>query len=130
MCLKRSAKFLLESAQEHSVLAEFCAFFQPEGVGAQMRRVYSATIGLLIESHGIVPHHLKVPQTNFFLHVNNLINLSNCKKEIRHPRLFLSHIDDLVFCRTGFAQPANKFHPTYTEGQPFALFPFLHQHFA
>ena len=41
----------------------FCASFQPDGVGAPMRRVYSATIGLLNESHRIVPHHLKVPQT-------------------------------------------------------------------
>ena len=60
---KRLAKFLLESAEEDSILAEFFASFQPEGVGAQMRRVYSATIGLLSESHVIVPHHLKVPQT-------------------------------------------------------------------
>jgi hypothetical protein len=39
----------------------------------------------------------KVPQNyNFFLQVNNLINLLNRKLEIRHTRLFLSDDDGLV----------------------------------
>jgi hypothetical protein len=81
---------------EHKISAAFFdhlfyRLFQPEGE-AQRHRIYSANIGLLTKSHGIiVPHHLrKSANDNFFLPVNNLINLSNCKQEIRHPRLFLS----------------------------------------
>lgn len=45
----------------------------------------------------LCPTTCKVPQNhNFFLQVNNLINLLNRKLEIRHPRLFLSDDDGLV----------------------------------
>jgi hypothetical protein len=45
----------------------------------------------------LCPTTCKVRQNhNFFLHMNNLINLLNCKQEIRRPRLFLSDNDDSV----------------------------------
>jgi hypothetical protein len=55
---------------------------QPEGAERGMRRVYSATIGLMSESHGIVPHHLRSSanlnffRENFFREMNNLITTS------------------------------------------------------
>lgn len=55
-----------KSARSIQFRAEFCdlAPSQPDDVEAQMHQVYSATIGLLSESHGTVPHHLaKVTQT-------------------------------------------------------------------
>jgi hypothetical protein len=57
--------------------AKFRDPFQPESVEAQMHRVYSATIGLLGESHGIVVSPpSKFPQNHKFF-----INLSNCKQQ-------------------------------------------------
>ena len=76
----------------------------------------------------LCPTTCKVPQNhNFFLHVNNLIDLSNCKQEIGYPRLFLSDDDDLVFCRTGSAKPPIDFIPPTLRGSRCALFSVLQQ---
>lgn len=117
MCLKWSAKFLLKRVQKHSILTEFCASFQPEGVEAQMRRVYSATINLLSESHEIVTHYLKVLQTT----------ISFCTWITSSTSWIASKRSDtqgcfewhwwLSFLPNRLHPAVNRFHLTYTEEQ-------------
>jgi hypothetical protein len=87
--LETVAKFFTGKCSEQSISAVFCdpliASFQPEGVEAQMRRVFSATIGLLSESHGIVPHYLQSPANHSFY---NLITLLNSRKGSGTPNCF------------------------------------------
>src|ERR1700733_7890849 len=67
------------------------------------------------------PTTCKVPRTTIFsFQMNNLINLSHCKQEIRHhPRLFLSDDDDSVGLPDQHRPaPPIDFIPPYTEGQP------------
>ena len=55
--------------------------------------------------------------------MNNLINLSDCKEEIRyHPKLFLSNNDHIIVLSDELRlASAYRLHPTYAEGQPLRL---------
>lgn len=92
----------------------FVAPFQPDDVEAQMHQVYSATIGLLSESHGTVPHHLaKVSQTT----------ISKTPKVVSERTTTYS-------ARPAPLSSANRFHPTYAKDSRYTLLSVLHQHFA
>jgi hypothetical protein len=83
---------------------------------------FSASIGLLSKSHAPPLAKSRVPQ--FLLQMNNLINLSNCKQETRHPRLFLSDNDGSVVLPDHLG-PAPQI-----DVIPRALFSVVHQHSA
>jgi hypothetical protein len=84
----------------------------------QPNHTFSVTIGLLSESHSIVPHlTCKVPQT--ILQMNNFINLE-LQARNQTPSKAVSERQDWLSCSACPAPPID-FTPPSTEGQPFRL---------